>query len=88
MGTESVKWEYCRLTGCKDVGYDSPHLIFYTQKGQTDETLSGPSSFSGLGDIDKIAMRIAQLGLDGWEMVGAVNTSASEHCVYFKRRQA
>jgi hypothetical protein len=85
MDAQSVKWEYCRLTGCKDLGYDSPHLIFYTQQGQRSETLSSPSSFSGVEDIDKIAMRIAELGLDGWEMVGAVNTSASEHCVYFKR---
>ena len=77
------KWEYCSLQKVAKggTGYFYPALVFYTQKGELREDLSGGN------ENEKVAKRIAQLGAEGWELVttGSFERETQMHNLYFKR---
>jgi hypothetical protein len=94
------KWEYCVITGI-----DTSRGGFYTYYPQlTLFSLEGIRLVQDLGDqsrknrptgwentreVDYVAHIIAELGLDGWEMVGAGTGSSADgtgpQCLYFRR---
>jgi len=39
----------------------------------------------GIEERDAVAQLIAQLGEEGWEMVGCGSLQERKHCIYFKR---
>ena len=57
-------------------------LVLLTDDGETAEKISGHMED---GKLDEVAMVIARLGREGWEMTGVAGVS-NEHCIYFKRR--
>lgn len=75
-------WEYCAVVGMyrnerklepayPAVWYFTPHRIHIVEiKGR---------------EAEEVARIIAQLGQEGWEMVGAGNTGERSHALYFKR---
>ena len=84
------KWEYCVLGAIK--GIDSrgllgnfPRIVFFGLDG-----ISRNVSLTGGNEQVNIAKAIAQLGAEGWEMVGnGVVPFGTEppphHVLYFKR---
>ncbi len=80
------RWEYCLITslrvraGTLDPG--RPKLERLTPEGLREVRIS---SAPAPGRGDALARAIAELGEEGWELVGAVNTDAKVHCLYFKR---
>ena len=85
-----TKWKYCTITGCKtgsathqfDTHY--PKITYFTSEGRNTESLGG-SRPDGLYEANAVARLIAQLGEEGWEMVGCGNTAEVTHSIYFKR---
>lgn len=83
------KWEYCRLVGIgKGWGFESashnyyPELIFFTVEGEKHEKLSGES------ESLRVSKRIAELGLDGWEIIGVASRGPENYqsdTIYLKR---
>jgi hypothetical protein len=78
------KWEYCVVSGLHS-GTQTRHPRAYrlTRKGY--ELVKDFELRAGLSEPDAVGQYIAQLGEDGWEMVGAGNTAELYHCLYFKR---
>jgi len=80
------KWEYCVVGQIENDGKwkgHDPELIYLTETGKkaTYINKSGPIDEAGM-----LAATVAKLGMEGWEMVGAVTTSVSQyHTLYFKR---
>lgn len=78
------RWEYCLITsvrvraGALDPG--RPKLELLTPAGPRQVPIAARPSRR-----DAVARAIAELGEGGWELVGAVNTDAKVHCLYFKR---
>lgn len=71
------KWEYCAIYGLNsngDPGVKSK-LVFFSESGEKEER------------VPEVAKTIARLGVAGWELIGAANTSETWHCLYFKRLQ-
>lgn len=60
-------------------------LILFTAEGEKIESLSAEPDCS---QRNMVAKKIAQLGDEGWEMVGMGITGQGSHAVYFKRRIA
>jgi len=85
MPADQQKWEYCRLEDLRSGGFVEAKLIFFTAEGEKTETL-GADKDSPQRNI--VAMRIARLGDEGWEMIGTGVTGQGSHAVYFKRRKA
>jgi hypothetical protein len=84
MATEQEKWEYCILEGMVGPGFAKfagPRLIFITPQGEKIETFG-----KDVPSLSKARLRIAQLGEEGWEMVGMGNIGEVAHAIYFKRR--
>jgi len=85
------KWEYCTLG---PIEYSStswqwipnePIRILFTSKGIKEQGFDLDES-SSLKDVqDKVATVLAQLGEQGWEMVGCGSVFAAGHFLYFKR---
>lgn len=80
------KWEYCKLVGIGkgqwEKGHSYPELIYFTAEGEKRESLSGKDQ-----DI-KVAKKIMELGLDGWEMVAVAkngDSSLTTSAIWFKR---
>ena len=74
------KWEYCAI-GSIGSGFSTlshPHILNFTELGIEEIRINKPES-------NEVAKNIAKLGEQGWEMVGAGNTSEGHHCIYFKR---
>ena len=80
-----VRWEYCVIKGfckgfCRSLTFE-----YFTRDGPKQEL---PGDLVNLYDstgVNLVARLIAQLGEEGWEMVGCVNTDTSDHSIYFKR---
>ena len=85
------KWEYCTLgpiefssTSFKWVP-NEPTRIKFTRNGMAEEGFKIDQA-SSLKDVqDEVAKVLAQLGDEGWEMVGCGAVFASGHFLYFKR---
>lgn len=80
------KWEYCVIIRMPVSHPALPMFFRITNKGY--ELVEAFDKFpKGVLDVDVVAMLIAQLGIDGWEMVGAGSThGGSSHSLYFKRQ--
>lgn len=83
------KWEYCIIDGIETQTLISPAVGGWFYKGLMTgkgiELADYNCKLTGLTKGDTVSQCIAQLGDDGWEMVGAGNMSESRHCLYFKR---
>lgn len=85
-----TRWEYCSLGPIKArinspvVGH-YPALSFFTERGVKKESVETRNR----DNRDDISIVIANLGGDGWELVGAGSVPAeghgSFHILYFKR---
>ena len=82
MASGQPKSEYCRFEDVQSGGFVAAKLIFFTLEGEKVESLSADQVSS---QRSIVAVRIAQLGDDGWEMVGTGVTGQGAHAVYFKR---
>ncbi len=82
MASGQSKWEYCRFEDLQSGGFVDAKLIFFTPDGEKIENLAANQVSS---QRTMVAMRIAQLGDEGWEMVGTGVTGQGSHAVYFKR---
>jgi hypothetical protein len=79
------KWEYSRLAGMTQTFPEYPAYYRMTRKGNelVEDFKKLPK---GTSLQDAVAQFIAQLGEDGWEMIGAGTVrEGSSHCLYFKR---
>ena len=84
MEAVQEKWEYCKLDGINARDYGYSQLVFFTSEGEKIESLSGDEKTP---ERKKVAIRIAELGKEGWEMVGLGVTSEFIYIVYFKRKR-
>lgn len=80
------RWEYCAITGFRPMGdgitSSYPTLITFTTNGLESLT----REIRGYDEATKVAALIAQLGEEGWEMVGCSDqASITTHVLYFKR---
>jgi hypothetical protein len=78
------KWEYCvvsQIHSSSKVYHPKANRI--TSKGF--EPMKDFSYRAGLTEAAAVGQFIAQLGEEGWEMVGVGNTGEAYHCLYFKR---
>jgi hypothetical protein len=78
------KWEYCRFEDLLGGGFIAARLIFFTAEGEKVESLPAVEESS---QRNEVAIRIAQLGDEGWEMIGTGITGQGSHAVYFKRKR-
>ena len=98
-----AKWEYCVITGCRGdaqfrtelptLGRFDKKGLYTTQLGRKEAKEAGFPA-----EVHLVASTIAQLGADGWEMVGcgvsspviaAIGpTGLCTHSIYFKRQIA
>ena len=76
------KWEYCAISGIYENNGD-----FNSRSASFWEFSIGGIQESGFEQParNKVAKKIAELGEQGWEMVGAINEVNYQHCIYFKR---
>ena len=76
------KWEYCAIVGISRNNEKLfpyyPGIWHFTDLGIQASRIHSP-------EADEVAKTIAQLGEQGWEMVGAGNVSDNYHTLYFKR---
>jgi hypothetical protein len=82
------KWEYCVISGLTQNGVEYPGFYIFSNNGYelVDPFKNLPK---GMALKDSVAMLIARLGDEGWEMVGAGSTrSGISHSIYFKRPKA
>jgi hypothetical protein len=85
MAGSQEKWEYCRMEDLLGGSFVPAKLIFFTAEGETVEILHAEEDST---QKKVVAMRIAQLGDEGWEMAGMGITGQGSHAVYFKRRKS
>lgn len=84
------KWEYFAIGPIKDATSFGPvgHYPVAAQFNAEGQQLTDLKGGGKVEEGHRIAAQIAQLGKDGWEMVGC-GTSGSEHQIvhylYFKR---
>ncbi len=81
------QWEYCAITGVAKKegrrGFNPyyPAIWHFTNQGVKIVEIKGD-------ERTQVAQAIAQLGQDGWEMVGCVSEATgrttSSHALYFK----
>jgi hypothetical protein len=78
-------WEYCAVKGIRglDIGKRdlqtyNPAVWCFTSEGVETVEIKGR-------EAAEVGRTIAQLGHEGWEMVGCGNLYADTHVVYFKR---
>jgi hypothetical protein len=76
------KWEYCKIIRVENYFSYHPLLFRFTINGEEREDI--PKNPQGMGKDDAIARVIAQLGEEGWELVG-VGRYDQTHTLYFKR---
>jgi hypothetical protein len=79
------KWEYCVITGLVPwaEGVDSEDHLQYFGPGPTE--IYDFKNTIGRRRPEVIAETIAQLGEQGWEMVGCAFAGHRGHHLYFKR---
>jgi hypothetical protein len=85
MASGPDKWEYCRLEDVQGGGFIASKLIFFTAEGEKIESVAADQECT---QRNMVARKIAQLGAEGWDMVGAGTTGQGSHAVYFKRKTA
>ncbi len=78
------KWEYAVVEGLQGEDTSKPRFYIFTEFGWESVHFSEESQIIA-PPINAVAQLIARLGEQGWEMVGAANTSENVHCLYFKR---
>ena len=77
-------WEYCAVAGVSlssggRLLADWERTIHYfDEKGVRTVNVN-------VEDPDALALTIAGMGADGWEMVGCGNVGPDNHIIYFKR---
>jgi hypothetical protein len=76
------KWEYCAVVNIREDsgGFtpENPAIWYFATDGIQVTPIKGKAS-------SMVAKTIAELGEEGWEMVGAGNLSGHRHALYFKR---
>jgi hypothetical protein len=78
------KWEYCVIGPIKwNSNMERPELTYLTHDGRRSVEMA-PIPGRML-EADVLAQHIAQMGEDGWELVGCGNVSEQRHILYFKR---
>jgi hypothetical protein len=79
------KWEYCMLTGIVPLGggIDSEEHLQYFRSDPPE--IVKIRRTAQLQRHQVLAQTIAQLGEEGWEMVGCVFAGHLGHHLYFKR---
>ena len=79
------KWEYCTIAPIKvvDGAYKDTQLARFTLEGVLNVPVVEVARTHNVEDA--IAITIAKLGEDGWEMVGCGNLEQTMHAIYFKR---
>jgi hypothetical protein len=79
------KWEYCIITGIVpwSGGIDSEDHLQYFGEGSPEITYFRHTRDARRPQI--LAQTIAQLGEEGWEMVGCAFAGVRGHHLYFKR---
>lgn len=80
------KWEYCIVGPIKGdhrwAGH-YPSQIFLTANGQTQTPIEGSKKET---EEEVLAKTIAQMGMEGWELVAAGSVKeVTFHYLYFKR---
>lgn len=82
------KWEYCIVHGIdvysNELHTANPVLISLTSGGAVVET-DFRKRPPGVSEVNLVAMKIAELGEAGWELVGVGNGVSSIDRFYFKR---
>jgi hypothetical protein len=78
-------WEYCSIAPIKvvDGAYKDTRLVRFTLDGVLNVPVVEVARTHNVEDA--IAITIAKLGEDGWEMVGCGNLDTTMHSIYFKR---
>jgi len=67
-------WEYC------EVAWASKQITIHVYSG-----LSG-GNYEGILKPEEWGTLLAQLGADGWELVGVVSTRPANHSLYYFKR--
>ena len=75
------RWEYCL------VHFGIHRLIQFTPNGRQDVDLKRDKSKGDRSDYDAAERAIAQLGLEGWELVGASSGGVAWPEVFFFKRR-
>jgi hypothetical protein len=84
------KWEYCVVVGLRRSGNNTvttyyPSVEYFTPQGMEVVEVHHQNKRD---EITQLVQTIAQLGEEGWEMVGCGNNSEVTHSIYFKRLKA
>ena len=67
-------WEYC------EVGWTPKQITIHVYSGRPDGSYEGAQEPKEWGSL------LAQLGADGWELVGVVPTRPATHTLYYFKR--
>ena len=67
-------WEYC------EVGWTPKQITIHVYSGRPD------GSYEGVQEAQEWGPLLAQLGADGWELVGVVPTRPATHTLYYFKR--
>jgi len=67
-------WEYC------EVGWTPKQITIHVYSGRVD------GSYQGVQGPQEWGRLLAQLGADGWELVGMVPSRAANHTLYYFKR--
>ncbi len=84
MAAGQQRWEYCRFEDVLGHGFVSAKLVFFTAEGEKIESIAAVEENS---QRKTVAIRVAQLGDEGWEMVGTGISGQGSHAIYFKRQK-
>jgi len=76
------KWEYCVIGAVHRLSGD--RLLLGDRAG-VEHFSAGARAVRAFRSHDELGQAIAQLGDEGWEMVGCGNTGEGSHVLYFKR---
>lgn len=77
------KWEYCRLL--YDAGTRDYWELRYQPTGSASHRIKRDAAKGDADDTAAWWRTIADIGLEGWEMVGAYQDTGGSHHLYFKR---
>ncbi len=80
------KWDYCMVGPIRSaenrIDGQYPHLTHFTERGVDSVRIRAPMDKS---TDYSLAKTIAELGAEGWELVGCGNVAVDMHFLYFKR---
>jgi hypothetical protein len=80
------KWEYCVIAGLHTVEAIESLKHYRVTKNGFELVTDFKKRPIGVSESDAVGQLIAQLGDEGWELVGAGNTGYL-HTLYFKRQK-